>query len=123
MRLLLLCAAIGFYEAMSEDVGYNHLPRAFIDVNGEGHVDFCRFVGDHPRIFISCRLSTGKNFESAPGIDLGYGHFPRSFIDGNNDGKPDFCRYVGDAPLIRVSCLLAGATGFTGDEWRPQFDL
>lgn len=122
MKLFLLSVAFGICQVISEDVGYPNLPRAFIDVNGDGQLDFCRFVGDHPKIFISCKLSNGQSFESERGIDLGYDSMPRKFVDGNNDGKPDFCRYVGDRPLIRASCLLAGATQFRG-EWRPQFDL
>jgi hypothetical protein len=73
------------------DLGYAHLPKAFVDANGDGHVDYCRFVGDAP-IFIACMLGTPNGFDyatqntaflSVRGIDQGYADRPRGFRDVN----------------------------------------
>ncbi len=102
------------------DPGYESLPRAMVDVNGDGFKDYCRFVGDSPNIFISCKLADQNGFKtdsdyhynSIRGIDAGYQHLPRYFADVNGDGRADYCRFVGVAPQIFLSCNLAGAKGF-----------
>jgi hypothetical protein len=103
------------------DLGYTNLPKAFVDANGDGHVDYCRFVGDAPTIFIACMLGTPNGFDyatqntaflSVRGIDQGYADRPRGFRDVNGDGKADYCRFVGDSPNIYEACNLSASTGF-----------
>lgn len=36
------------------DMGYPQLPAAIVDVNGDGRVEFCRYVGAKPNIHRSC---------------------------------------------------------------------
>lgn len=106
------------------DLGYDHLPRAFIDVNGDGRADYCRFAGDAPNIFIACVLasrSTPKwstanqfSFRSINGIDQGYDTLPRGFRAVN--GKVAYCRFVGNAPNIFEACNLTTSTGFSSDQ-------
>jgi hypothetical protein len=103
------------------DLGYAHLPKAFVDANGDGHVDYCRFIGDTPTIFIACILGTPNGFEyatqntafvSVRGIDQGYSDRPRGFKDANGDGKADYCRFIGNEPNIYEACAIAGSGGF-----------
>lgn len=111
---------------MSADRGWDDLPKAMADVNADGKPDFCRFVGNKPKIFLSCHLATNDGFDpnnqfgfnSGVGIDTGYADMPRLIRDVNGDGRADFCRWVGNAPNIYESCLLAGQTGFTRTEYR-----
>jgi len=107
------------------DQGYGTLPRAFVDANGDGRVDYCRFVGDAPNIFIACVLGTPEGFDvanqftfrSIGGIDQGYGDRPREFRDANGDGKSDYCRFVGNAPNIYEACDLATSVGFDANQF------
>jgi pimeloyl-ACP methyl ester carboxylesterase len=106
------------------DLGYANLPRAFVDVNGDGLADYCRFVGNHPNDFVACMLRTSDggwggqyDYRSITGIDEGYGDRPRGFKDINGDGKADYCRYVGNPPNIFESCNLAGSSGFSTDQY------
>jgi hypothetical protein len=107
------------------DLGYNNLPKAFVDVNGDGLIDYCRFVGDAPTIFIACMLGIQSGFDinnqntaftSIKGIDVGYGDRPRGFKDINSDGKADYCRFVGDNPIFE-SCNLAESSRFSTDQY------
>jgi hypothetical protein len=109
------------------DLGYDSLPRAFVDVNGDGKKDFCRFVGDSPNIFIACMLGTSSGFDiekqvtaftSARGINQGYPNRPRGFRDVNGDGKSDYCRFDGPPGKIQEYCNPAFETGFGDDSQR-----
>lgn len=106
------------------DKGYDHLPKAFIDANGDGREDYCRFVGDAPNIFIACVLrrrdgSLSKanqfSFRSISGVDQGYDSLPRGFRSVN--GKAAYCRFVGDAPNIYEACNLTTSTGFSSKQF------
>lgn len=106
------------------DLGYANLPRAFVDVNGDGLADYCRFVGNHPNDFVACMLRTSDggwggqyDYRSITGIDEGYGDRPRGFKDINGDGKADYCRYVGNPPNIIESCNFAESNGFSTDQY------
>ncbi|WP_408974779.1 hypothetical protein [Planktothrix sp.] len=111
---------------MGPDKGWDNLPKWMVDVNADGKPDFCRFVGNQPKIFLSCHLATNDGFDatnqfgfnSGVGIDKGYEDMPRSMRDVNGDRRADFCRWVGNAPNIYESCLLAGQRGFPGTEFR-----
>lgn len=112
-----------------KDRGYDNMPRAMTDVNGDRLDDYCRFVGDGSSIFLSCQISdnfgietdSNYHFNSQPGVDRGYEHLPRWFADVNADGRSDYCRFVGnDLPNgdgIFLSCLLAGTTGFESNQY------
>jgi hypothetical protein len=110
---------------LGSDRGYTDLPNWMADVNGDGKPDFCRFVGNEGKIFLSCQLATNDGFHpnqftfnTIAGVDKGYGDMPRWMEDVNGDGRADFCRWVGNAPNIYESCLLAGQRGFPGTEFR-----
>jgi hypothetical protein len=109
------------------DLGYNHLPKAFVDANGDGLVDYCRFVGDEPKVFIACMLGTQSGFDinnqitaftSARGINQGYPDRPRGFRDVNGDGKADYCRFDGPPGKIQEYCNPAFDKGFSDDSQR-----
>ena len=109
------------------DLGYNNLPKASVDVNGDGLIDYCRFVGDAPKIFIACMLGTQSGFDinnqhtaftSARGINQGYPDRPRGFRDVNGDGKADYCRFDGPPGKIQEYCNPAFSTGFGDDSQR-----
>jgi hypothetical protein len=64
------------------DPGYANMPRFLVDVNGDKKADYCRFVGNAPKIFLSCALSSGTGFgnydvNGQQGYDAGYGNMPR----------------------------------------------
>jgi hypothetical protein len=64
------------------DPGYDNMPRFLVDVNGDKKADYCRFVGNSPKIFLSCAVSTGTGFgnydvNGREGYDAGYGNMPR----------------------------------------------
>jgi hypothetical protein len=117
------------------DLGYRDLPRAFVDVDGNGGVDYCRFIGKSPKIYIACILDKtffgigpglgdififGRNlneFTSIEGIDQGNPTRPRGFKDANGDGKADYCRFVGNPPNIFESCNLATSSGFDKNQY------
>jgi FG-GAP-like repeat/Abnormal spindle-like microcephaly-assoc'd, ASPM-SPD-2-Hydin len=98
---------------------------AFIDINGDGKTDFCRFTGNPGTYNMSCRLSNGKSWQasdvSVAMSDTEVGQpKARWWADVNGDGKPDFCRAVGPDPDINVNmsnlwCRLArGGDATTG---------
>ena len=106
------------------DKGYDHLPKAFIDANGDGRKDYCRFIGDAPNIFIACVLRTRDgslskanqfSFRSISGVDQGYDSLPRGFRLVN--GKAAYCRFVGNAPDIYEACNLTISTGFSSEQF------
>jgi pimeloyl-ACP methyl ester carboxylesterase len=112
------------------DQGYGNLPRAFVDVNGDGRADYCRFVGDTPNIFIACILRTSDgswggqyDYKSIIGIDQGYSDRPRGFKDANGDGRADYCRFVGNAPKIFESCNLSTPSGFDSNQYTLNIGL
>lgn len=92
--------------------------RAWVDVNGDGKVDYCRLVGikNNESSFVQCTLSTGtgfgQTFKSAL-VDWGYSE-GRAWVDVNGDGKADFCRLVGDEnhKSSYATCTLSTGIGF-----------
>ena len=61
----------------SIDLGYDHLPRFMVDVDGDGRADYCRFVGARETPMLSCLLSEKTKFgtkqvDSPPNFDPGY---------------------------------------------------
>jgi hypothetical protein len=110
------------------DWGYSSLPRGMYQADNFGGLDYCRFVGNSPNIFISCKLNDYSNeyaHNSLTGIDQGYSNRPRGFEDFDGDGFIDFCRYVGNSPNIVKRCLkgrptTGGKVGFEMDQyWNP----
>lgn len=115
------------------DEGYPGM-RQLADVNGDGVLDYCRFVGDAPEIFLSCQLGNRTSgywsdpyaFNSIKGIDQGIPGMPQALIDINKDGRADFCRYVKDVSVDSgaaggaiLVCNLAGTTGFAAEQINP----
>jgi len=99
------------------DAGYSNMPRGFYDANGDGKVDYCRFIGAGSTLTLSCGRSNGVtignwDYNSAPGFDVGYGDRPRKLLDINGDGFLDYCRFIGDSNAPLASCTLGSATGF-----------
>ncbi|MCB2264074.1 MAG: hypothetical protein LGR52_14235 [Candidatus Thiosymbion ectosymbiont of Robbea hypermnestra] len=111
------------YSASAYDSGYSDLPSARIDVNNDGRIDYCRFVGDSPNIFIACDIGTSNQYayQSVKGIDQGYGDMPRGFKDINRDGYGDYCRCVGNSPTIFYSCNLGRSDSFDPDQYTANY--
>jgi hypothetical protein len=109
------------------DPGYPEF-RRFADVDADDVLDFCRFVGDPPTVFLSCQIGLQSGgysaepygFNSVQGIDQGYPNMDRALVDVNADHRADFCRYVGDAPEVHRLCDLAGMTGFGPEQKLPD---
>lgn len=87
---------------------------AFVDVNGDGNVDFCRLAGSLGAEYIRCTLSNGIGWEfggaagntrellSGTLNDAGHG-LARWWVDINGDGLPDFCRLASSPdPMANV---------------------
>lgn len=108
-----------------EDPGYSAFPRWNADVNGDGFVDYCRFVGSWPDVLLSCALRDESGefpeeyaYNSIVGIDLGDDDSVRALVDVNNDGGLDFCRIHGDSWSNKtLSCNLATEGGFERNEY------
>jgi hypothetical protein len=103
--------------------------RQLADANGDGVLDYCRFVGNAPDVFLSCQLGTSDGvfskepygFNSIKGLDLGFP--PRAMLDVNGDKRADFCRYVGDPQLPHLSCVLAESGGFSTKQYTDPSDF
>lgn len=55
----------GFNTIQGIDIGHDYLPRSFVDIDGNGTSDFCRFVGDKPNIFLACNLAFPWGFSNS----------------------------------------------------------
>jgi hypothetical protein len=100
--------------ALAFDSGYDSSPRGMVNIFGTNR--YCRFVGDPPKIFLSCAREFNNDndqyfFNSGPGIDRGYDNLPRGFRTFPN-GQVGYCRFVDNPPRIREKCLMATQTGF-----------
>jgi YD repeat-containing protein len=107
-------------EITSADIDKG-LSGLWVDANGDGKADFCRFIGTNPGPFnLRCTLSTGTGFAaqeigtSAP-INVG-NPLRRGWADVNGDGKLDLCRVVGTAAPFTLRCTLSTGTGFAAQE-------
>jgi hypothetical protein len=99
------------------DMGYA-FGRAWVDVNGDGEVDYCRIGGDPPNHrVVECTLFKngvqGATFESLTS-DWGY-DTGRQWIDANGDNKIDYCRIRGNPPHPFYECMLGSGDGNFGD--------
>lgn len=77
---------------------------AFIDINADGKVDYCRIDGPSGGNYLRCTLSNGLGWEFSgtaaqgaadrvSGVLTDIGHpQARWWVDINGDGLPDFCR-------------------------------
>lgn len=100
------------------DLGHSRFPRARIDINNDGRIDFCRFVGDTPNVYIACDVGSTNQYayKSKRKIDGGYSNRYRGFTDINGDGYGDYCRYVGSDLNIEFSCMLGRKYGFDNNQ-------
>ena len=95
---------------------------AFVDVNGDGNVDFCRYVGLSGYYRLSCQISNGVAWQTtelgSPIIsDSQVGDVAwRWWVDINGDGFADFCRLITEGG--RLACRLSRGDG---DESNPTF--
>jgi len=110
--------------------GYDESPRALLDLDNNGLIDYVRVVGTyHPENFsISLNNYNGIGHQYADyfymdTIDLGFNDLPQEFPDINGDGFADFCRAVGRRERPQMLCSLGGVNGFTeGDLRMVDFD-
>jgi hypothetical protein len=114
--------SIYFVEAWAVGASLDHgradLPQYLVDVNGDGKLDYCRFVaGPAPALSCAVRSDTGFTdgaISTPPGFDLGYADKPRFLADVDGDGRPDYCRFIGSAPNVLLSCALQRDGGYGG---------
>jgi Salmonella virulence plasmid 65kDa B protein len=112
----------------SIDLGFDS-GRAWVDVNGDGKVDYCRMGGSKESGWfgVECLLSAGNGFgpditsHSVGNIDLGFDN-GRAWVDVNGDGKADYCRTGGskESGWFGVKCLLSTGNGFGPESPRNQ---
>jgi hypothetical protein len=100
---------------------------AFVDINGDGKTDFCRYNASTSRLV--CRLSSGKAWlttDQATANSVSSSHsLARWWADVNGDGLPDFCRAVGPDPnatgnMSNLWCRLSRGGDSTTGLFAPQ---
>ncbi|HEY4641998.1 MAG TPA: metallophosphoesterase [Thermoanaerobaculia bacterium] len=77
----------GAMESGSLDTGWKS-PRAWVDVNNDGRVDYCRTLGSNQA---GCVLSKSEGFVEAPAAKIVHRASPVMFADANGDGFLDYC--------------------------------
>ena len=98
--------------------GYNYPgTRGYVDVNGDGRTDFCRFEGSPGAYYIYCTVNLGgggpqqiistSNLTSKGYDDTG----TRALVDANGDGKADFCRFEGSPGTYQIACTVNLGSG------------
>jgi len=133
MLYLVLFVCLWSFSQATYDAGYPGRFSGYGDVNGDGLVDFCRFVCPklacvQDDIIFCCHLQGSKDqcgYRSESGFESGK-DIPgtsRTLIDANHDGKADYCRLLippegGDAVPY---CRLAGDKGWTQNEIRFDY--
>ncbi len=96
------------------DKGYENSLRQFVDINGDGKIDYCREVGNHPNTFIACATINSNGILEEYGYEIrdkGYENSIRQFKDVNGDGKVDYCREVGNHPNTFIACATINSNG------------
>jgi surface antigen len=99
------------------DVGYVE-GRAWVDVNGDRHNDYCRVVGMPNDQHVRCTLTGTTGFGAdvlSPAMDWGY-TWGRWWADVNGDLRGDYCRAAGDQSRQFILCTLSTGGGF-GATW------
>lgn len=89
--------------------------RAFVDVNNDGLLDYCRPVKLGGQTKVQCRVSSNGAFFAneitSEAIDHGY-EKGRGWVDVNGDGRADYCRVMGgNSGIGKIGCLLVNDTG------------
>lgn len=83
------------------DLGYPGT-GAWVDINNDNSVDYCRIVGAQGSLSISCRLSEKTKFADNDvgwpmvSSDIGFAEGGRAWVDVEGKGFPSYCRIVGD---------------------------
>jgi hypothetical protein len=116
-----IAGAAGYVSVLNSYTGVylgdSALPRAFVDVNGDGRADFCRLrpADSNANSQIVCDLATASGFAKEAvqsfTVDVGYGDAPRLFGDVDGDGRADFCRFRGDPSNRKIQCNVANTAG------------
>lgn len=137
------------FQVTIDKVLFHPLPSQWVDVNGDGKVDFCRLLVIPGTIYnstgpVSCRLGDGfttavtttiplvsypENGDSPPPPTQGLNEPTDLFFpDVNADGRADVCyiNYPSDGydwNSGEMRCRLSTGTGFTGDlsAWSHMF--
>ena len=108
----------GVAQIVTSTTGFNGGPgyddadtRTYVDVNGDGKVDFCRFEGNTGAYYIYCTVNIGSDGSSQTIITSGLtsrGYIDRpgtaAYVDVNGDGKADFCRFEGNPGTYYIQC-------------------
>ncbi|MEM1177284.1 MAG: RHS repeat-associated core domain-containing protein [Acidobacteriota bacterium] len=100
------------------DLGTSTESRIFTDADGDGRVDFCRWVGTPPNFYLACAAAREDGFGdkdfSAPADALtqpGYASpAPRAFLSTARGAATGYCRMLGNNPSDFVfSCTTLPA--------------
>lgn len=108
--------------------------EAFVDWNGDGHLDYCRGRGGSPPAGrdLVCAFGDGAwGLQSGPEMwvgdvaNWGSSSDARSYADWDGDGKPDLCRTIGNNLAcdfsngvgMDVGFSLALSVGLPGQNW------
>lgn len=94
------------------DLGYQD-GRSWADVDGDGHLDYCRIIGLQNRQGFRCDTGDGRTVSRGyiqAFDDWGYAG-SRVWADEDGDRSDDFCRNVGNAPNIFPVCSSVDRSG------------
>ena len=99
--------------------------RKWVDVDGDGKDDFCRFI--QGQMFIRCNLMRSETTDGWVRVESLLLNFPgwsdqRWWIDYNGDGKTNFCRKF-QAPYGKQIACLEIKTDFSGFDDSFRYDL